>query len=144
MKRPIALAIEAELENLRHVQAMVEEFAQKEALSGKSSYALSLCLEELLTNIVLYGQREKDDKTSIAVSIGISGDEVLVHIDDDGPPYDPTETPEPDLDALLDDRPIGGLGVHLVRELARRFEYRHSKGKNRVHIALPRHAKEES
>ncbi len=123
---------------------MVDAFAEKEALSGKSSYALSLCLEELLTNVVLYGQRATGAKTSIAVSLHASGDEVLVHIDDDGPAYDPTETPEPDLDALLDDRPIGGLGVHLVRELARRFEYRYSDGRNRVHIVLPRHAGEET
>ncbi len=135
---PVELAFKAELGNLDQVQAAVEDFAESKQLSAKASYALSLCLEELLTNVVNHGSGEGTKETEISLALALIGEEVQVIIEDNGTPYDPTETPEPDLDALLEDRPIGGLGVHLVRELAHRFEYSHEGGKNRVQIAIER------
>lgn len=140
MSPPVELAFDADIEALQTVQAAVERFAEAEALPAKTAYALSLCLEELLTNIVMHGRQESGGATRVGVRVAVAGPEVEVRIDDDGRAYDPTTTPEPDLDALLDDRPIGGLGVHLVRQLASRFEYRHEEGRNRVTIALPRRA----
>jgi len=144
MSSPVELAFAAELEALPQVQAEVERFAEAQSLSGKTAYALSLCLEELLTNIVMHGSEGADAPTQIALTVTADAAKVSVTIEDDGKAYDPTETPEPDLDALLDDRPIGGLGVHLVRSLASRFEYRHEGGRNRVDIDLPRQAAEEA
>ncbi len=137
MSQPVELAFEAELKSLERVHVLVESFSEAQALSAKASYALSLCLEELLTNVVMHG-RGRPKGITITLCIVLAGEDVLVTIEDDGSPYDPTETPEPDLDALLEDRPIGGLGVHLVREFAHRFDYRHEGGKNCVHIAVDR------
>ena len=138
MSEPVELAFTAELGNLEQVQAEVESFAEREELSTKASYALSLCLEELLTNVVVHGSDDGAKGTAISLVMLRDGEQVQVTIEDDGTPYDPTETPEPDLDALLEDRPIGGLGVHLVRELAQRFDYSHVDGKNRVRIVIDR------
>lgn len=139
MSEPVELAFAAELGNLEEVQAAVERFAEREDLSTKASYALSLCLEELLTNVVMHGSEDSAaDGTTISLVMLREGDEVRVSIEDNGTPYDPTETPEPDLDALLEDRPIGGLGVHLVRELAQQFDYSHVDDKNRVLIVIDR------
>ncbi|GAB5467231.1 MAG: ATP-binding protein [Rhodospirillales bacterium] len=140
MSTPVELVIAGVLENLGEVQSAVEAFAETEGLSSQSAYALSLCLEELLTNIVMHGRPPEDGQTQISISLARKGEEVLVGIEDDGSAYDPTATPDPDLDALLEDRPIGGLGIHLVRSLALRFDYAHREGKNRVAIALPRKA----
>ncbi len=137
MSEPVELAFAAELGNLEEVQAAVERFAEREDLSTKASYALSLCLEELLTNVVMHGGGPEKG-TTIGLVMLREGDQVRVTIEDNGMAYDPTETPEPDLDALLEDRPIGGLGVHLVRELAQQFDYSHVDGKNRVVIVIDR------
>ncbi len=138
MSKPVELAFEAELENLEQVQSQVERFSETQQLSAKASYALSLCLEELLTNVVMHGQSIDQDGTRICLTLTQVENEVRITIEDNGQPYDPTATPEPDVDALLDDRPIGGLGVHLVRELAHRFDYCHRDGKNCVSIAIDR------
>jgi anti-sigma regulatory factor (Ser/Thr protein kinase) len=54
-------------------------------------------------------------------------------------PFDPTVRAAPDVDAPLDARPVGGLGVHLVRQLMTRFEHRYADGCNEVTLARPRH-----
>lgn len=138
MSKPVELAFEAELENLEDVQSQVEHFSEAQQLSVKASYALSLCLEELLTNVINHGHSSEANGTQVRLTLALVEDEVRVTIEDNGTPYDPTVTPEPDLDALLEDRPIGGLGVHLVRELAHRFDYCHRDGKNCVSIAIDR------
>lgn len=138
MSKPVELAFEAALENLERVQDEVERFAEAEQLSTKARYALSLCLEELLTNVVMHGHSSDANGTRICLTMVLVENQVRVTIEDNGQPYDPTETPEPDLDAFLEDRPIGGLGVHLVRELAHRFDYCHRDGKNCVAIAIDR------
>ncbi|MEO1193698.1 MAG: ATP-binding protein [Pseudomonadota bacterium] len=143
MPAAVELAITGQLDNLAQVQEAVERFSEEEELSSSSSYALSLCLEELLTNIVMHAAPLSNAEISIAVSLAREGELVQVFIADDGPAYDPTASEEPDLDALLDDRPIGGLGIHLVRALSSRFDYRHAGGRNQVSITLPRQAQSE-
>ncbi len=138
MSKPLELAFEAALARLEDVQAEVERFSEAHDLSAKASYALSLCLEELLTNVVMHGDGQGSRIPSISLTIIRVDNEIQVTIEDDGRPFDPTNAAEPDIDALLEDRPIGGLGVHLVRELAHRFDYCHRDGKNCVVIAIDR------
>ena len=60
-------------------------------------------------------------------------------IADDGRPFDPlTEAPEPDLESAIEDRPIGGLGVHLVRTMMDEVRYRREEGKNRLTLVKRR------
>ena len=58
------------------------------------------------------------------------GDTFTVELEDDARPYNPLEAPEPDLEAEIDDRPIGGLGVHLVRTIMDTVNYRRTHNRN--------------
>jgi anti-sigma regulatory factor (Ser/Thr protein kinase) len=89
------------------------------ALPERSDLAFSanLCLEELITNIILHGLKGQDDRM-IHVRISMSDEWLEIILKDDAPQFDPfVEAPDPDLALDLDDRPIGGLGVHLVKTL---------------------------
>lgn len=93
--------------------------AVSDALPDRPDLAFSanLCLEELITNIITHGLKGQPDRT-IMVRMSISVEWLEIILKDDAPPFDPFHAvPEPDLDMDVDDRPIGGLGVHLVKTL---------------------------
>ena len=81
------------------------------------AFAANLCLEELITNIITHGLQGAPDRI-IQVRLSMSDEWLEIVLKDDAPPFDPfKEVPEPDFDMALEDRPIGGLGVHLVKTL---------------------------
>ena len=81
------------------------------------AFAANLCLEELITNIITHGLNGAPDHI-IQVRISLSDEWLEIVLKDDAPPFDPfKEVPEPDFTIALKDRPIGGLGVHLVKTL---------------------------
>jgi serine phosphatase RsbU (regulator of sigma subunit)/anti-sigma regulatory factor (Ser/Thr protein kinase) len=81
------------------------------------AFSANLCLEELITNIITHGLKGRSD-CIIRVRMSISVEWLEIILKDDAPPFDPFRSaPEPDLDLDLANRPIGGLGVHLVKAL---------------------------
>jgi anti-sigma regulatory factor (Ser/Thr protein kinase) len=62
----------------------------------------------------------------------VSSEEFVARIEDDGVEFNPTEHPIPDLDAPLEERKVGGLGIHLVRQIMTSVEYQRVAGKNVV------------
>ena len=81
------------------------------------TFAVNLCLDELLTNTILHGLDSASDRI-IMVNISRSDEWLEIRLKDDAPPFDPfAEAPKPDLDLGVEERPIGGLGVHLVKTL---------------------------
>ena len=81
------------------------------------AFLANLCLEELITNIITHGLHGAPDRI-IQVRISMSDEWLEISLKDDAPPFDPfKEAPEPDFNLDLEDRPIGGLGVHLVKTL---------------------------
>jgi anti-anti-sigma factor len=67
-----------------------------------------------------------------AVGVVLGPEAIQIRVEDDGPPFNPLERPEPDLDAPLAERPVGGLGLVLVRHLVERWEYARKDGTNVV------------
>lgn len=81
------------------------------------AFTANLCLEELITNIIQHGLEGRHDR-QIHVRMSMSDEWLEIVLKDDAPPYDPfSQAPAPDLDLGLEDRPVGGLGVHLVKQL---------------------------
>jgi anti-sigma regulatory factor (Ser/Thr protein kinase) len=68
------------------------------------------------------------------VGLRLSGQELNVTIADTGAPFNPLNAPPPDLTSNLVDRPIGGLGIHLVRSLMNSVEYEREGGENRLRL----------
>jgi len=131
------LEISNDLNALAPAAARVEEFCDQHGIEPALTGKLNLCLEELLTNIIRHGRSDEASAPPILVDLELIRDGLEVVLLDSGKAFDPfTDAPEPDIDAGVDDRPIGGLGVHLVKALADRYEYRREGAQNRVTLAF--------
>ena len=128
---PLELTIENDLAQLAVVRDQVESFAKRENLSRDVVFAAKLALEELLTNTISYGYGDKSVQL-IEIRLEVRGDHLIIRTADDGLAFDPRTAKEPNTQSSLKDREIGGLGVHLVKNLMDQFEYRHKDGKNHV------------
>ena len=101
----------------------MHRFCEENRLHEDVVFALDLCLEELVTNVIFYGYNDKNEHW-IEVTLDLQDNFVHVQIRDDGIPFDPTQSPEPDLDLPLEERKIGGLGIHLVKNYVDSIGYK--------------------
>ena len=115
-------------ENQR-LHQFVEEFCQAHHLSAKVAFSLGVALEEHLTNIISYAYDDEREHL-IRVQLCLTNNELRIEIDDDGRSFNPVEHPEPNTSVPLDQKPIGGLGIHMIRKSMDGMEYRRQNGKN--------------
>lgn len=118
-----------QIDELTRVAVLLEELGEEWGLSVKLVISLNLVLEEALTNIILYGF---DDKNIHAIEICFkkTGDELTISIIDDGHEYDPTLKADPDITLSVEDRPVGGLGILLIKKIMNKVEYHRKENKN--------------
>lgn len=100
-------------------------------MAPEIAFAVNVSVDELLTNTISYGY-DDTDRHRIEMTVRMDGSVLVIELSDDAKPYDPTAAPHPDIDAPIEKRPIGGLGVHFVRELMDSFRYRRGDGRNIV------------
>ncbi len=96
-----------------------------------ADYLANLALEELITNCIKYGYDDALEHV-IEIELKFSGGELVLTVVDDGHPFNPLEQPEPDTDLPVEDRPIGGLGIHLLRKMSDHMEYTRLENQNRL------------
>jgi anti-sigma regulatory factor (Ser/Thr protein kinase) len=120
------------LDEIPKLNALVEQ-----ALPGRPDLALltGLCLEELIVNTVQYGLKG-DSERMIHVRLSLSDEWLQISLKDDAPEFNPfAEVPTPDLELNVDERPIGGLGVHLVKTIMDRV-YAYYDGSGNLIVLL--------
>ena len=98
-------------------------------LPTKASHDLRMACEEILVNIASYAYPAGDGQVTVLWDDDRAGT-VQVRFEDAGTPFDPLDTPEPDLDVPIAERAIGGLGIMLVRRLMDDVQYSRAEGKN--------------
>lgn len=123
------LILQNQLAELQRVAGIVSELGQKQHLSDELVFDINLVLEEIISNIILYGY-EDEEMHQIEVELRYNGQELELTIQDDAKAFNPLEAPDPDLDLPLEDRPIGGLGIYLTRSLMDELSYQRTQGKN--------------
>lgn len=133
MSAKLTLKVQPKIEELERITAAVEDFCGAEQWPPKFIFQVNLVLDELGTNIMKYGKDE--NLREIEITLTSEADALTIEITDDGRPFDPLhDAPPPDLESALEDRPIGGLGIHLVRTMMDKLHYRREQGKN--HLTL--------
>ncbi len=119
--------------NLGEIQLLaeaIEVFGEDNGISVKALFKVNLALDELLTNTISYGYPEGGEH-EILISIMLEGEsQLLIEIRDDGLAFNPLESAPPDLSLKIEDRPIGGLGIHLVRQMIDEIDYRREDEQN--------------
>ena len=123
--------------NLGALEGFLEAFDEIEELTAKDKFNCNLVFDEMVTNIINYGYRD-NHRHPIDIEVEISDDRIRIVISDDGVNFDPLDTPEPDTLAALEDREIGGLGIHLVRQISLEIIHRYENGMNINEIVLER------
>ncbi|MDR2411994.1 MAG: ATP-binding protein [Holosporales bacterium] len=124
-----------DLSEVTRLCTAIENFCAEENFSSRICHDLLLVLDELTANIIMHG-----------FSTGV-GDAIFVHLErqeggvfvetkDNAPAFDPLKKRSPNLHASLEDRPIGGLGIHLIRQFAQYMTYRREEDKNIITLFL--------
>jgi anti-sigma regulatory factor (Ser/Thr protein kinase) len=112
------------------VFALTERFFVGQRIEGDIRRSVDFAIEEVFTNWVKYRPGAKEP---IEVSLSVEDEAVRIElIDRDGEPFDLTQVPDADVNAPLEERKPGGLGMHLVRRLMDRFEFEHHDGTSTV------------
>ena len=127
----------ARLSAWRSAREFLERFCTNASVNRLPSLRLNLILEELFTNSINHGHRgDCDSHIWIGLAAGIS--ETFVVYTDDAPPFNPLAMAAAQLAVPLDEREIGGLGVHLTIELTSASDYVYLFGRNRLRLAVPK------
>ena len=127
----VETTIRNSLTEIARVASLVEELASAQALPAASVWPLNVALDEVLSNIINYGHTDADAH-EIQVRVSLEHGLVVAEVEDDGQPFDPLAAPAPTFDAPLEERPIGGLGIHIVRNLMTEVSYARIAGRNRL------------
>ncbi len=123
-------------ETLSGLRKYIAEVGKKVGLEPQAVHRLQLAADEITTNIILYGYRDVSDGV-IVVSAIADGETLRLVVEDTGTPFDPLAHPEPqDLDAPLDERDIGGLGVFLAIRSVDDLQYERDGVHNRTTFVM--------
>jgi serine/threonine-protein kinase RsbW len=105
----------------------------------KTSFAVQLCLDEAVANILQYGEQHREQggaASAIAARLEYSQSGVVLDIEDDGGAFDPTRAAPPAPVTTLETLPVGGLGIHFIRQYSSRMEYSREGGRNRLRLTF--------
>ncbi len=125
----LTLSLKNDLAEITRASAAVEALGEQHNAAPDALYAVNLALEEILTNTISYGY-DDDAAHEILVHFSLQEGELTLTITDEARPFDPLQAAAPDVNAALEDRPIGGLGIHLAKTMMDGMHYRREKGRN--------------
>jgi anti-sigma regulatory factor (Ser/Thr protein kinase) len=133
-----SLTIQSRLEDIARLWPWVESLAAEHVVPAGTLYAIHLCLEEALSNVIRHGYRGANDQF-IKVECAPGAGELAFIIEDQAPAFNPLsaaveDTPAP---ASIGDIPLGGQGIRLMRKFAGRLAYQRLPGGNRLTISFP-------
>jgi serine/threonine-protein kinase RsbW len=137
MDAKVHLQLANSIEAIAPVLDQIESVLDAKGADQQVVFRIRLALDELITNSITHGFPEGGEH-SIAIDLTIGADRVAVELSDDGVPFNPLLAPDAVVTGSAEDRPIGGLGLHLVKELIPEVSYRHARGRNIVRLASPR------
>ena len=109
----ITIRVDADVQNLAEIRHFVEASANALQVAPAVVREVVLAVDEAATNIILHGYQGQAG--FIEISIERQGVSLVIHLYDQAPPFDPTQVPAPDLTLPLEERPVGKLGVYLIR-----------------------------
>jgi serine/threonine-protein kinase RsbW len=124
------LRLEPQVSEIARLTDWVEASCDTDGVGDEIRFKMTLALEEAVTNVIGNAFDGAPPPHLITVRLDIAAKSVVAHVIDNGRPFDPTASPDPDLSLPLDEREPGGLGIHLMRGLMDRLQYRRDGGNN--------------
>jgi serine/threonine-protein kinase RsbW len=130
--------VPGEADQLPVLAQFLQEFWSAAELPPAQSLPFEIALEEIFMNVVLHGT-PKGQQGRVEVCLALVDDNLTLAVEDNGPPFDPLTVADPDTQAPLEDRRVGGLGVYFVRQMMDDVSYRrvgpHNQLRMTKHVA---------
>ena len=123
-------------------QHALRNFLVSAGASERAIFHTELAFEELVTNVIrhAYAGRARS-RHAIDVDVQVEAAEIVLTVEDDGPPFDPVRAPDPPLPASIEEARVGGLGLRFIRAGTTRVTYQRVDNKNRVTVFVDRHSR---
>jgi serine/threonine-protein kinase RsbW len=125
------LELRSDFAELKRLGGWIKAQAQQE-LSADTLFAVQLCLEEAVANIIMHGGGAKDDHLRIAIELERNAETLVARIEDTGREFDPTQFPPLSVAKSLEEAKVGAFGIHLLRCFASGMHYERQEGRNRL------------
>ncbi len=134
------LILDSDIAELQRLGEFLEGFCEQAGVSEEIGYHLQLALEELVVNAIQHGGCEPK-QGAIRLAIKREDNLISAELSDCGVAFNPLDAPLPDLTKNLCDRPVGGLGIHLVRHLIPSIRYERRGSCNYLYLTKPMNPK---
>ena len=128
------IKVKADTAELDNVLSFADTILEELGCSVKAQMQIDIAIEEIFVNIAHYAYPEAEGEAVIYVEPGEGSSSVTITFEDEGIPYDPLKNEDPDITLSADDRPIGGLGIFMVKKSMNEVSYEYKDGKNRLTI----------
>ena len=125
----IKISIKNDLSKIGEVIRDFESFGQEMDMPLPVIHKICIVIDELLNNIISYAYQDKKEH-KLEISIKPGGESLELKITDDGFPFNPLEMPPADTTLGLEERELGGLGIHLVKNIMDEYQYKRVSGEN--------------
>lgn len=133
MAATAAYTIQGTLPELSRVAALMTSFLEEQETPPAAVFAANLALEEIVTNTIKYGLFP-EVHPGISISVHALADQVELVIEDEAAAFDPFAMETPDTSIPLAERQVGGLGIHLIRNMLDTFSYERSGKRNIIRL----------
>ena len=124
------ITVEAKVENLDQVNDFINHSIGEIDCSKKAIMQLGVIVEEIFVNIASYAYSDETGFATVQVEVQKNLPAIALTFIDGGVQYNPLERKDPDLEASIDEREVGGLGIYLVKNMVEKISYQYADGKN--------------
>ena len=126
------ITVDATIENMDTVTAFVDDFLDQIACPMKSRIQINIVIDEIFGNICHYAYKDSIGAVTVRVESGNTPKAVFLTFTDNGIPYNPLETEDPDITSSSEERKIGGLGIYRVKKNMDEMKYEYVNQQNRL------------
>jgi serine/threonine-protein kinase RsbW len=130
------LTLRSQIAELKLVPQWITTLASEYKIPANTQYAMNLCMEEVLSNIIRHGYANKPDRVIVIRYVPAQGESHFLVVDDEAPRFNPLAAKETTVEEMLDGTRIGGLGMRLVRGIATSLEYEPTALGNRLTLGF--------
>ena len=123
------IVLKNNIEEIARMSAFLEEISEELNLSMENTFNINLAIEEAVTNVIMYAYPQ-DEQHEFTLSVRHIENRLIFKLIDTGKEFDPTVQPDADVTLSLEERPIGGLGIFLIRKIMKTVKYSRVDGKN--------------
>ena len=127
-----SIELKAKIENFEALSTWISNTAASWNLNNLLMNKINICLEEIFVNISSYAYKNQIGLAKISIDKNDNENEIILIFEDEGVKYNPLLKNDPDITLSYDERPIGGLGIYMVKEMANDVEYKRINNKNQL------------